>query len=107
MTKRRKTEDQDKLPGTSTRRKQGTVERHANADIRALKQAGVVPEGTEALQSVYRQLARTFDDAARNGETHWKVTSGREMLRVREALAPITPRTGGVTIEEILDAIPE
>lgn len=104
---RKKTNGQQRLPAVPAggRRSQGTVERHASSDVRALKALEVLPPGTDALQSIYRALGRTFDEAIADNDRYGRINTAREMLRVREALSPIAVAAGGMSIEEMLAEI--
>ena len=83
------------------------MERHAAADLRVLDALEVIPPGSEALKSVFRLLGREFDLANTEGDRYGKINTAREMLRVRDALAPTKIEIGGYTIEDILAELPE
>lgn len=99
---RKSTNGQQKLTGTAVRRKVGATERYAGTDVRRLRELELVPPGMEALEKVYRDLGRTFDEALADDDRYGRINTAREMLRVRQALAPMVADAGGLTIEDML-----
>lgn len=99
---KRTTNGQQRLPGAAVRRKIGATERYAGSDVRRLRELELVPPGMEALEKVYRELGRTFDEAVDQVDTYARINTARELLRVRQALAPMIADTAGMTIEDML-----
>lgn len=98
---------QPKLPGTSPTRRRGVVERAAGADLSKLRDLEVMPDGTAALQDAYRLLAREMDRAESERDRYGKINTARELRNLRQNLAPVTAASGAMTIEDILDGIPD
>ena len=75
-----------RLPGTRTRRSQGTVEKHAAADLRELDKIGALPPAADALKSAYRAMGRQFDNAVRTEKTWDIVNASKELRSIRAQL---------------------
>jgi hypothetical protein len=79
------------------RRKRGTVERNAEADLRELRTYKALVPGMKALESAYKLMAREIDLAGDDVEGGtWKaINASREMRAVRERLGLVIPAAVG------------
>jgi hypothetical protein len=96
------------LPGITARpgRTQGTIERHAAADLRELKRIDAIPPGMESICSALRQLARQVDDAAREDDRYSVIMGTSQLLKLRLALTPGPISEPDDAIERFLAALP-
>lgn len=101
--------EQPTLPGTSSRYRPGTIEKHAAREMTDARSAGVLSESTRSLQAAYTTLARELDRAEREGDRYGKIYTVREMLKVRQALTPSLVgdgEEGPQTVEEFVAGLP-
>lgn len=102
----RKVPAQTRLPGVSGRRKVGTAERLAAADIRKLRELNAIAPGMAAVESAYKRLAGVLD-AGWSQQDDWKLlNAARELRNTRAALAPGAVYEGDDSLERFLAQLP-
>ena len=105
MAARRASSEQNVLPFKVKREPIGTVERAAAADLRELRDLGMLTTATTALQTAYRRAARDADRADRERDP-WKAASAmRELRALRLEIAPTASPLAGDGLSELLDSI--
>jgi hypothetical protein len=80
--------DQDALPGMTPKRaryRPGRVERQVDADLRAARRAGTLPDHTTGLDTLLRSLARQLDVAERHAVDDGKPVYVAPMVAQRMA----------------------
>jgi hypothetical protein len=96
---------QSRLPGVSVRRKVGSVERAAAADLKLLRDLGVVPGGMTAVETAYRRVACQVDTAHDEQDRYGVINATRELRNVREALGATTTPDEDSTLATMLEAV--
>lgn len=102
MTRRKQ---DSSLPFPVEREPVGTVEKAAAADLRELRELGMLSTGTGALCAAYRRAARDADRAERKRDPWASASAMRELRALRLEIAPTASPLTGDTLSELLDDI--
>lgn len=103
--KSRPTSDAPALPFAVKREPTGTVEKAAAADLRELRELGMLTTGTTALAAAYRRAARDVDRAERARDPWASASAMRELRALRLELAPTASPLAGDTLGDLLTEI--
>ena len=97
---------QPRLPGTRRSRTQGTVERHANADLKQLRDLHAIAPGMSAIEDAYKRVAAELDAAFKDQDRYGVINTVRELRNTRAALAPGALHEGDDALERFIAQLP-
>lgn len=83
----------------------GPAEKAAGRDLEVLRELGVIPTGSLALEVSYRRLARQLDAADDEGDRYGVINASAALRTMRAELGVTTGSAGDDALERAFEAI--